>query len=55
MKFNFFSNWKSSFFVCVHINMYIHMLLKPESSWQDLCEGWRQANLMAFEYIPSVG
>lgn len=55
MKSNFFSNWKSSFFVIVHINMYIYMLLKPESSWQDLCEGWRQANLMAFQYIPCVG
>lgn len=55
MKFNFFSNWKSSFFVCVHINMCIYILLKSESSWHDLCEGWRQANLMAFENIPSVG
>lgn len=55
MKSNFFSNWKSSFFVSVHINMYIYMLLKPESSQQDLREGWRQANLMAFQYIPCVG
>lgn len=55
MKSNFFSNWKSSFFVSVHINMYIYMLLKPEFSWQDLCEGWRLANLMAFQYIPCVG
>lgn len=36
------------------MNMYIYMLLNQNPP-DEISEGWRHANLMAFEYIPSVG